>query len=113
MNFKGPWRFGVLNQFDEDLGYHVFAAKPFEYNSGGLSGNPAIVDSEGEEVVGCNEYDVFGRIETRRLLTTAPELFDALRELLNAWDDCQNPEDGVACDARAAIAKALGLPNAE
>jgi len=43
-----------------------------------------------------------------RLIVAAPDMYDALRELLAAWDEFQNPADGVAQDARAAIAKAEG-----
>lgn len=43
------------------------------------------------------------------LYTSPPEapdvsgLVEACQELLNAWDACENPLDGVAVDARAAL----------
>ena len=43
-----------------------------------------------------------------RLIAAAPDLYDALRELLYAWDVLQDPAAGVAEDARAAIAQAVG-----
>lgn len=41
-------------------------------------------------------------------MNAAGLMYDALRELLAAWDEHQNPKDGVAMDARAAIAEAEG-----
>lgn len=96
---KGPWRF-VAN------GVEV----PPSYSGPGYYDNPSIVDTSGEHVVGCDEYDVFTcgnkREDNIRLILTAPELLEALEKLVTDVDMrmCLVPLE----HARAAIAKAKG-----
>jgi len=48
---------------------------------------------------------------SEKLKDFAPELLDALKNLLEAYEEFQNPEDGVAQDAREVIDKCLGILN--
>lgn len=107
---NSPWKFGIRNVWDdESFDTLPFVEKPFNYKSvaEGYNGNPSIVDCNGDEVVGCNEYNVFDSPESICLMTHAPELLDALKNLLEAYEEFQNPEDGVAQDARDIINKCL------
>lgn len=109
---NAPWKFANLNVWDDELCDTIpFVEVPFDYKSTaeGYNGNPSIVDCNGDEVVGCNEYNVFSSVESIRLLTLSPEVLQGLENLLEAYEEFQNPEDGVAQDAREIIKKVRGL----
>jgi hypothetical protein len=103
----GPWIFGIRNYDDEcKLG---FIEKPFEYKGPGFFDNPAIFGAGGTEVVGCDEYLIFNSPEDARLIAAAPDLLEALKEMLDNHEDaCTGYGEGAAEKARAAIAKATG-----
>jgi len=76
------WIFGI-NGFDENDKYGV-VEKPLNYKSPlHCSDNPSIFDENGDEVVGCDEYDVFNR-KYLPLLLAAPDLLAALEDVLSA-----------------------------
>lgn len=93
---KLPWKFGIAYQPER-------GEVPYDYSSGGHFGNPAIMDSEGESVVGCNEYDVFHgktpeeRAERIRLIVTAvnnhARLVESLRKVTGMFVDTKKYPD--------------------
>jgi hypothetical protein len=97
-----PWKF-VAEKYDanDDLQKQEV---PYDYRTGSFCYNPYIVDAEGNEVVGCDEYCVFSTPENVRLMVHAPELLEALKWTERALDK----EHPAAIKARVAIAKAEG-----
>ena len=79
-----PWKF-VAEKYDanDDLQKQEV---PYDYRTGSFCYNPYIVDAEGNEVVGCDEYCVFSTPENVRLMVHAPELLEALKDLLRDLD---------------------------
>lgn len=75
------WTFGIEG-FYEDDNYRVIE-RPLNYESQGYSFNPYIFDESGEQVVGCDEYDVFNR-KYLPLLLAAPDLLTTLEDVLSA-----------------------------
>jgi hypothetical protein len=103
----GPWVFGV-RIYDEDCKLGV-AEKPFDYVSPGYYDNPGIFGPNGTEVVGCDEYFIFNSSDDARLIAAAPDLLEALKDMLDNHEDaCTGYGEGAADKARAAIAKATG-----
>jgi hypothetical protein len=101
----GPWVFGIRN-YDDD-GKPELIEKPFDYVSPGFYDNPVIFGADGAEVVGCDEYFIFNSPEDARLIAAAPDLLEALKEMLDSHEDaCTGYGEGAADKARAAIAKA-------
>jgi hypothetical protein len=108
----GPWFFGVEG-WDDDARRRKPVAKPFDYSGPGYYDNPSIFGANGEEIVGCDEYMVFRNPDDIRLLVAAPELLEALKNIVNLWDHHASAHgDGTIFPlhvaARAAIAKAEG-----
>jgi hypothetical protein len=104
----GPWIFGVRD-FDDEC-KRVFIEKPFDYKGPGFFDNPGIFGADGTEVVGCDEYLIFNSPEDARLIAAAPDLLEALKDIVGFWDSIV-PTDAVNqmhINARAAIAKATG-----
>jgi hypothetical protein len=103
----GPWIFGIRNYDDEcKLG---FTEKPFDYKGPGFYENPGIFGADGTEIVGCDEYSIFNSPADARLITAAPDLLEALKEMLDNHEDaCTGYGEGAAEKARAAITKATG-----
>jgi hypothetical protein len=77
----GPWIFGVRDYDDECK--RVFTEKPFDYKGPGFFDNPGIFGADGTEVVGCDEYLIFNSPEDARLIAAAPDLLEALKNLVN------------------------------
>jgi hypothetical protein len=103
----GPWIFGIRD-FDDEC-KRVFIEKPFDYKGPGFFDNPGIFGADGTEVVGCDEYSIFNSPEDARLIAAAPDLLEALKEMLDNHEDaCTGYGEGAAEKARAAIAKATG-----
>lgn len=75
------WTFGI-EDFDED-DVSLVIEKPLNYESRGYSFNPFIFDENGEQVVGCDEYNVFNR-KYLPLLLAAPDLLTTLEDVLSA-----------------------------
>ncbi len=61
-----------------------------EYHGAGAS----IFDEDGEEIVGCDEYDVFYQRDKIPLLVMAPELLEALKNLTAFAAACRVEEWG-------------------
>jgi len=112
----GPWLFGLHRYNDETNQYEV-DVKPFDYAGPGYYDNPAILTADGTEIVGCDEYNVFGTPADRQLMCAAPDLLAALIALVavNESHNCAmekvigrptNWNDSYLDAARAAIAKA-------
>lgn len=106
----GPWRFGIYNWEK-----NAFEEKPFEYVAPGYYDNPEIVGPNGESVVGCDEYCVFGSEANARLIASAPDLLDALLAALPFVEDAADDETykahrvhKVLKEIRKAIEKATG-----
>lgn len=105
----GPWWLGVSGRPED-------GPRPLDYTGPGYFDNPAIFGADGTEIVGCDEYDVLGKPEDRALIVAAPELLEALRNLV-AWHE-QSDQGSIwgqlakigelYADASAAIAKAEG-----
>jgi len=104
----GPWVFGIRN-YDEDCG---FAEKPFDYVGPGYYDNPGIFGPGGMEVVGCDEYFIFNSPEDARLISAAPDLLEALQNMLAQYKTVHGIGDmemQSAIDfAHKAISKATG-----
>ena len=77
----GPWVFGILS-WGEGAKEGV-EEKPFDYSGPGYYENPSIMDKNGNEIVGCGEYDVFSSPENTRLMVAAPDLLKALEEMVD------------------------------
>ena len=102
----GPWMFGIRG--DEKP-----IEKPFDYCGPGFYDNPAIFGSDGNEVVGCDEYMIFNSEADVRLIAAAPDLLEVLlwwqEQMRNdACDDMGKLLDAMSNKASAAIAKATG-----
>ena len=73
--------------------------------------DPGILIIEGGMTDGTPDGDEIDRANAR-LIAAAPDLLEALKEALDAWDTHNKHGDGMqghwASDARAAIAKAKG-----
>lgn len=54
----GPYKFG-LSDYD-DTYQQVIIEKSFDYRGPGYCENPSIFGANGERVVGCDEYYIFG-----------------------------------------------------
>lgn len=93
----GPWttKFRRHVNFEENSHIHLLTDKE-GFNIGLLSS--WVNDPETKLEAKANAL----------LIAAAPDLLEALEELLLAWDECQNPRDGVAEHARSAIARAKG-----
>jgi hypothetical protein len=103
----GPWIFGIRNYDDECK--PGFIEKPFDYKGPGFFDNPGIFGADGTEVVGCDEYLIFGSPDDARLIAAAPDLLEALQKMLDNHEDTYTGYgEGAAEKARAAIAKATG-----
>jgi hypothetical protein len=72
----GPWFYGIA--YAEERG-----PVPFDYKSPGYYDNTGIIANDGTTVVGCGEYNVFHSPADARLLTAAPDLLEALDELVS------------------------------
>ena len=103
---KGPWHFAAdarENGFER-------TEVPFDYRGSGFCGNPTIYGADGEEVVGCDEYYVFSNEADVRLICAAPDLLEALIEMMDYSGIIEERCDCVATNkARAAIDKAIGV----
>ncbi len=76
-----------------------------------MSGTHSLYDGDGRAVAlvyGPRGIDCSRRDANARIIAAAPELLEALKEMLSAWDE--DPAYGAASadKARAAIAKATG-----
>lgn len=89
------------------------------YESPGYCGNPELIGSDGEHVVGCNEYWTIGPITgpqeivvaNARLIAAAPDLLSCVESMLKHIDAARMLTPGSKAwseEARAAIAKATG-----
>ena len=112
----GPWVFGILS-WGEGVTQEI-EEKPFDYSGPGYYANPSIMDKNGTEIVGCDEYNIFSSPENTRLMVAAPDLLEAL-EMAEAMLCRLEPivdrgeDDSISVEieilaARAAIAKARG-----
>ena len=106
----GPWHYGKA--YNSEGG-----SVPFDYVSPGFYDNPGIIGANGVTVVGCDEYYVFNSPEDARLIAAAPDLLEALSDMVematalgpNNWDISDMSDEGaILIAARAAIARALG-----
>jgi hypothetical protein len=79
-----PWKV-IVHDYDED-GNYIPKEVPYGYRSGEFGGNPYIVDANGETVAGNDEYHAFSTPENVRLMVHAPELLEALKDLLYDLD---------------------------
>lgn len=116
----GPWVFGILSWGDGAI--QEIEEKPFDYSGPGYYDNPSIMDKNGNEIVGCGEYDVFSSPENTRLMVAAPDLLEALEALLAGYESMMHSEfdypndlwsadgrgDAEALNAIKSIAKARG-----
>jgi len=111
-----PWKFvAEVYNHDDDLQKQEV---PYDYRSRRFCFNPSIVDAKGDEVVGCDEYYVFSTPENVRLMVHAPELLEALKDLLRDLDTVDSyalnetvlPIWEDIARAKAIIAKAEGAP---
>jgi len=102
----GPWKFGIRDWESSDR----IAEKPFNYSGPGYCDNPSIYGADGSAVVGCDEYQVFSGEADVRLIVAAPDLLEALQEVVAFWDSITMEDhlNDIHVKARAAIAKALG-----
>jgi hypothetical protein len=76
----GPWWFGISCEAQR-------GPVALNYRSGGHYSNPAIFGADGTEIVGCDEYNVFGEVADIRLMIAAPELYAALKLFPGFTDD--------------------------
>ena len=105
-----PWRF-VADSFNGETYDYLKKDVPYDYHSGEYSDNPFIVDANGKTVVGCDEYYVFSKPENVRLMVHAPELLEALSEMVDLWENIGGDRDNpTVTKARQAIAKAEATP---
>jgi hypothetical protein len=107
----GPWLFG-LHRYNDDSNQYEVLVKPFDYSGPGYYDNPSILAADGTEIVGCDEYQVFGSPADRQLLCAAPDILEALERLaewgqrtIGPWQ-VEYTGDHPLAAARAAIAKA-------
>lgn len=115
LHSPGPWWFGVC-AWDGEADESSPCVKPPEFRANGYGGNPFIYAANGHEVVGCDEYDVFGdwdapegsREANIRLLLAAPELLEALAGCVEHMEHSTPQGRAAWVNARAAIAKATG-----
>lgn len=94
---KGPWRFGIKD--DDEI-----IEKPITYCGPGFYDNPSIFGADGSNIVGNDEYLVFDKPENIALILAAPDLLEALENLLR----CNCIDGDIAVEARASIRKARG-----
>ena len=116
----GPWRFVVDGEMDDDCNIPKVDA-PLNYQTKCYCNNPFIIGADGEEVVGCSEYNVFAgpnQAANVALMIAAPDLLAALVKaetwLATYARQVDNPIGPLAEDLReirAAIAKATNTPN--
>ena len=126
----GPWKFMADAGTDGEC-----VEVPLSYNAHAYCWNPSIVGANGTEVVGCDEYDVFGppmsvtslapeREANIRLILAAPELLALLMKVrpwvsmtLDRYENASPSKETEATLAHlnelwnsisAAIAKATG-----
>jgi len=121
-----PWRFVVDGEMDDDCNIPKVDA-PLNYQAKGYCNNPFIIGADGEEVVGCSEYNVFAgpnQAANVALLLSAPELLAALEGTTHMLENLCNDMQrhgfhrdalqnvrGVIDRNRAAISKATNTPN--
>lgn len=72
------WRY-VINPYNEE---DLEEVDHKTYESPGFYDNMFLIDEKNETVAGCGEYDVFGTYEHRCLLRAAPELLEALKNII-------------------------------
>lgn len=75
------------------------------YESPGYYENLHLEGPNGETIVGCGEYDVFGKVEDRCLLQAAPALLEALKQVIQDYDE----QDYVDNDTIIKVKEALRL----
>jgi hypothetical protein len=97
----GPWRFGLLDWINSE---DKFIDKPLDYVGPGYYDNPVICGKNGEIIVGCDEYFIFSTSEDIALLLSAPDLYEALEEVVRISDRKHDAWD----KAKAALARARG-----
>lgn len=116
LHSPGPWWFGLI-AWDNDAEEYRPCVKPAEFHANGYGGQPSIYDANGHEVVGCDEYDVFGdwdapegsREANIRLLLAAPELLAVAQAVVDAYQSEDGPNwKPIARMAHEAVAKATG-----
>lgn len=83
----GPWFYGVA--YDPERG-----PQPLTYRGSGYYANAGILAPNGETIVGCDEYDVFGpmceqpeREANCALLAASPKLLEALEKIAALCDE--------------------------
>lgn len=121
----GPWSFRIYSTDDDPEFLRKHGMEPVLHltNEGqrfvmSESGRVALVDchTEYKRSMGYKQECV-ERDANARLIAAAPDLLEALQELLDAGDHCLNCDDDTEAmlrfgkahdDARVAIAKALG-----
>ena len=81
----GPWIFGIRNYDDECK--PGFIEKPFDYKGPGFFDNPGIFGADGTEVVGCDEYLIFGSPDDARLIAAAPSLYEYVASKADCGDN--------------------------
>lgn len=104
----GPWKFGLLD-WSSDKRRHEVLEKPFDYVGPGHYQNPSVfgeTDGKWTEVVGCDEYYVFSGKADVRLIVSAPDLLEVVRDIVSDCKGHINP--GLYEAAEKALAKATG-----
>lgn len=83
-----PWKF-IHKDYDDDKMENVQIEEALNYKSGCYAYNPFIVDANGENVVGHDEYNVFegpNQVTNVALMLAAPDLLKALDDILIAME---------------------------
>lgn len=75
-----PWKFGTREWINNE--YQIIE-RPYDYEIEGYGGAPSIYDSDGNQLVGCDEYYIFSGPEIVELIVGIPDMMNEIQRLQN------------------------------
>ena len=102
----GPWKYGQ-SKYDYDAGKRTFVELPLTYKASHFGEGASIFGADGTEIAGNDEYQVFNKPEDIALMLAAPDMYDALSNLVNKIPDNKVKWDDLIMAAKA-LRKARG-----
>ncbi len=88
-----PWKFGTMELID---GERQFVERPLDYKTHGYGNAPCIYDSDGNELVGCDEYYyAFSGPEIIKMILGIPDMMNQIQWLLKSHNETLEALEGA------------------
>lgn len=82
-NFE-PWKFGTMKFVN---GEYKLVERPPDYEVQGYGDGGSIYDADGNELLGCSEYDVFSCPEIVKMILGIPDMMNQIQRLLKSHNE--------------------------